>query len=113
MMGGPLSVTEEKKKKDCFSGILGAGLHITFHTFLKLIRLMMTIKHFLRFVEKLKNPVVDVLEVLLNDENSRLSQLKPFWRAEGGNLEEILMEELEKHWKGLAMQGMKLGEAAR
>ena len=57
--------------------------------------------------------MVAVLEKLLNDEDSRLSQLKPFWKGEGGNLEEILMEEMEKHWKGLAMQGMTLGEAAR
>ena len=57
--------------------------------------------------------MVVVLEKLLNDEDSRLSQLKPFWNGEGGNLEEIIMEELDQHWKGVVQQGRTLEEAAR
>ena len=57
--------------------------------------------------------MVAVLEKLLNDEDSRLSQLKPFWKGEGGNLEEIIMEELDQHWKGVVQQGRTLEEAAR
>ena len=57
--------------------------------------------------------MVVVLEKLLNDEDSRLSQLKPFWKGEGGNLEEIIMGELDQHWKGVVHQGRTLEEAAR
>ena len=67
----------------------------------------------LRYLEELKNPVSAVLEECINDDASNLSRLKKVWRGLGGSLEDQIMEELDRYWKGLAQKGRTLEEAAR
>ena len=65
---------------------------------------------FLRFVEELKKPVLEVLEEGVNNESSPLFKLGRIWGS--GIIRDKIMEELARYWKEVA-HGRTLEEVAR
>ena len=64
----------------------------------------------IRTVEELKSTVSEILEDLVNDDNSHLCKLYKVWEQV---VKPIIIKELVAHWREVAKLGRTLEEAAR
>ena len=74
-----------------------------------------SIEIFIRYVEDLKRPVLEVLEECIWDERRELFKLTKIWNT-GDKVNSIkfkILKELEGYWRKLARQGRSLEEVAR
>ena len=74
-----------------------------------------SIEIFIRYVEDLKRPVLEVLEECVWDESLQVFKLSIIWDTgdEDNSIKFKILKQLEGYWKKLARQGRSLEEVAR